>query len=227
MLEFIAGVAGFAFSTLMMMVLFVVEIVFLMIIGGIARSKGRNVLGWIVLGAISPILTLIALLILTRKYPKTDNEFRDVPELSKYNPLVVGVIGIFAYISNADGQVDEKEYNSVYLLLKKSYGMSKKDLTGYRDIIYYTKTHPQMIDRYTAVIRKYTKDKNRGYENIRLLAMLCNVVAINGVEVTEILALRKVMEDLGVDITEMTPITQEMMNQGATQEHIDDLVEVM
>lgn len=227
MLEIITGVLGFAFSSLAMIALFIVQIIFLMIIAGIAKSKGRNSIAWIVGGAISPFLALVLLLLLTRKYPKTDNEFADVTALSKYNPMVVAIVGVFAYVSNADGQVDENEYNSVYLLLKKSYNMSKRDLAGYSEIVEYTKRNPQMIERYTAVIKKYTKDKNRAYENVRMLAMLCNIIALNGVDATEILALRKIMNDLGVDITEMTPITEEMMNQGASEQHIEDLVEVL
>lgn len=225
MLEFIIGVAGFALNSIMMIILFLINVVFLMFVGGIAKSKGRNVIGWIIVGAFSPFLALIALLILTRKYPKTNKEFDDIPELGTYNPLVVAAVGIFGYVSSADGRVDENEYNAVYLHLKKSYGMSKRDLAGYREIIDYTKEHPEMIGRYTAVINKYTKPENKAYDNIRFLAMLCNVVALNGIEATEIMALKTVMEGLGMTMDHMSPLSEEMRNQGASDEHVALLVE--
>jgi len=225
MLEILGGITLFAMNTMMMLVFVVIEAMFLMVIGGMARARGRNVIGWILIGALAPFIALIALMILTRKYPKTDKEFDHIEELKDYNPLVVAVVGIFGYVSNADGQVDENEYESVYLHLKKSYNMSKRDLKGYREIIEYTKHNPDMVDRYTAVINKYTKDKNRVYENIRFLAMLCNVIALNNIELSEIEALRRVMTGLGFGTDDLQPLTAEMLKQGATQSHIDDLVD--
>ncbi|MCH4887081.1 TerB family tellurite resistance protein [Acidaminobacter sp. JC074] len=225
MLEILGGITLFAMNTMMMFIFIIIEIVFILMIGGMAKARGRNTLGWMLIGAFAPFVALITLLILTRKYPKTDKDFDHISELRDYNPLVVAVVGIFGYVSNADGRVDENEYESVYLHLKKSYNMSKRDLKGYREIIEYTKNNPDMVDTYTGLINKYTKDKNRTYDNIRFLAMLCNVVALNGVETEEIDAVKRVMAGLRFPMDDMGPLTSEMEKQGASQSDIDDLVD--
>lgn len=225
MFEIFGGAMMFGFNLLWFTLLIMIQVIFLVLLSQIAKTKGRNPYLWIFFGVLSPFIAVIVILIATRKYPKMEKDFDDITQLQKKNPMVVAIVGLSSYVANADGNVETKEYDFIYNYLKKNYSVSKRDLKDYQSIIEYTNQNPEMIDRYIGVVDKYTKEKNREYNNLILSVMLCSLATINDqIEESEVEAIKKILLGLRVDPEKLKPMLQDLLNKGIQQKKVDDLV---
>lgn len=153
--DFLIGLLGFGMG----LFLWLIKIVFAGLVGAIAYFKGRRSWLWggltLILPWPFPLLILMVISYMPKKYPKLPNEMREKPAFKDKNPVIASIMALSAMIAKSDGNVTKDEIHFIKRFIVSHFGMSTSELNGYAEAFDYGKEHPKEYQIFTQVVKAY------------------------------------------------------------------------
>lgn len=150
---------GLGFS----LILGVIKMILVAILAAMAYFKGYNPWIWggltLILPWPIPILTLILMSYLPKKYPKLSREMRQDPAFEGKNPVIASIMALCAMIAKADGSVTKSEVHFIREFIKGHFGISSEEMNTYEGAFNYGKNHPEAYLAFTNIISGYYRTR--------------------------------------------------------------------
>ncbi len=207
--NFLFGIVGGAISLAWAIVLLVIKIIITLIVAGVALYKGYQGLG-ITLWSIAtlflpwpvPIITLILVNWLPRRYTKLPRELRDDDAFIGKNDVIASIVALSAMIAKADGNVTKEEMKFIRSFIIENFGITSSEFNAYEGAFNYGKKHPENYRYFTDVIYSYYAVSRH---RIALIAYLFIGIAIaNGdINDSKISQTEKILQALGLNAYEI------------------------
>ena len=148
----ISYLLGLGFS----LILGIIKIVLVIILAAMAYFKGYNSWLWggltLILPWPVPVLTLILMSYLPKKYPKLPREIGQDPAFEGKNPVIASIMALCAMIAKADGSVTKSEVRYIRNFIQEHFGISSEELNTYEGAFNYGKSHPEAYLAFTNII---------------------------------------------------------------------------
>lgn len=167
--DMINALLGFGVS----LILGFIKIILVIIIGAMAYFKGYN--GWLWSGMTLllpwpfPIVIILLMSYLPKKYPKLPREMRQDPAFEGKNPVIASIMALCAMIAKADGNVTKKEIHFIKEFIRGHFNISTAELNEYEAAFNYGKNHPDDYLIFTNIILGYYRTRR---DQINLLSYL-------------------------------------------------------
>ena len=153
--DLLIGLLGFGMG----LFLWLIKIILVGLVGAIAYLKGRRSWLWggltLILPWPFPLLILMVICYMPKKYPQLPNEIRQKAAFKDKNPVIASIMALAAMIAKSDGNVTKDEIHFIKRFITSHFGMSTSELNGYAEAFDYGKENPKEYQVFTGVIRAY------------------------------------------------------------------------
>lgn len=159
LIDIISSLFGLGFG----LILSLIKIVLILIIVAMAYFKGYNSWIW---GGLTlflpwpfPIVAILLMSYLPKKYPKLPREMRQHPAFEGKNTVIASIMALCAMIAKADGNVTKEEIHFIKEFIKGHFGISTAEINEYAAAFNYGKNHPDEYLVFTNIINGYYRTR--------------------------------------------------------------------
>ena len=132
-IDFFVGLLGLGMS----LFLWIIKFAIAGLVAAIAYFKGRSSWLWAGLTLILPwpipILTLIGICYVPKKYPKLPKELRQEAAFKDKNPVIASIMALSAMIAKSDGNVTKDEIHFIKQFIAGHFGIGMSEINHYAD----------------------------------------------------------------------------------------------
>ena len=154
-IDFFVGLLGLGMS----LFLWIIKLGIAGLVAAIAYFKGRSSWLWagitIILPWPFPILTLLGICYMPKKYPKLPREIREEAAFKDKNPVIASMMALSAMIAKSDGNVTKDEIQFIKQFITGHFGIGMSEMNAYAEAFDYGKAHPEQYQVFTQVVRSY------------------------------------------------------------------------